>query len=875
MLSANKAMGTDDARQQGLDGTGVTWGIVDSGGFSDFKDHAEFKDQTRIKELKTGNGGDHAVEVSTVAVGAVSGIAPKAKIVSAATNGYDTSSRIREVAAHAPIINVSMGSRSDDIADTYDATHPNSKMALEAVQNHGALIVYSTGNEGKKQPHLDAMMPMKNPGLKEGFIAVTAVGSDKKRAINPDGFTYANSCGAAADWCMASYGNFAHLVSKTDSSTRWSNTFGTSNAAPGVSGAAVLLKQKWPWASNDVLRTTLLTTADNIGDKSLYGWGLLNIERAINGPAQLAFGQMETNVTPGNYWFNNDISGKGSLLKTGAGTLNLNGNNSYSGGTEIQDGRLNVNKRGGEVLVNGSKAVLSGTGTVAVIENKQGTVDFTMGLKAGSFTQLAQGTAAVDLGRPAEIAGAASLNGKLRIDGVAEGYIPAAGRQETVLKAGSIDGKFSQLENRASLLLGAEMVQDKTTVKVDVKQLNVSKVASSAVIDAQLTSAASDLIKQSASNVGKAFAELDQGLAGEAVSGAVSAHKQVAQSSSMMDGAAQIQQTAGAESLTSSLYSLGASVYSNSMAVNSMQINAMNEQADKHLLDTAGKMAVGETQAVANGFYSEGTWKPSGDLRGEQKSSGVLIGAANRLTSDMSLGLFFTHQSTDWSERFANGNTDTADTDSYGLGATLRYAMGADTWVDGFARWNRYDTHVGRTVLLGDNPHAVTGKVDGDLFQLGANARKEFVLKTLGINTLKLTPVAGLRMDVIRQNSFTENGGNGFGFSGNSVSKSIPTASLGADLNWTFGEKAKSFANIGMMVEHDLKKRDMGIDGTFTGGSSAIATTGWSLPATRLNASIGVGAEVAKNLTLNLDAQVQHGNNWNAARVNAGLRYKF
>lgn len=39
--------------------------------------------------------------------------------------------------------------------------------------------------------------------------------------------------------------------------------------------------------------------------------------------------------------------------------------------------------------------------------------------------------------------------------------------------------------------------------------------------------------------------------------------------------------------------------------------------------------------------------------------------------------------------------------------------------------------------------------------------------------------------------------------------------------------------------------------------------------------TIKVGAEVAKNLTLNLDAQVQHGNNWNAARVNAGLRYKF
>ena len=39
-------------------------------------------------------------------------------------------------------------------------------------------------------------------------------------------------------------------------------------------------------------------------------------------------------------WWRNDISGNGMLTKKGTGTLTLTGNNSYSGGTLLQDGRL-------------------------------------------------------------------------------------------------------------------------------------------------------------------------------------------------------------------------------------------------------------------------------------------------------------------------------------------------------------------------------------------------------------------------------------------------------------------------------------------------------------------------------------------------------
>ena len=75
--------------------------------------------------------------------------------------------------------------------------------------------------------------------------------------------------------------------------------------------------------------------------------------------------------------------------------------------------------------------------------------------------------------------------------------------------------------------------------------------------------------------------------------------------------------------------------------------------------------------------------------------------------------------------------------------------------------------------------------------------------------------------------------------------------------------------------ERDLKNRGMSLDGTFNGGSAAVATTGWDMPRTRANVAVGAGVEIARDLTLNVDARLERGNDWKATRLNAGLRYAF
>lgn len=125
--------------------------------------------------------------------------------------------------------------------------------------------------------------------------------------------------------------------------------WGTSGAAPTVTGIAALVKEKYPWMTNENLKMTLLTTATDIGEKGvdvIYGWGLVNADRALNGPKYLdkhlivyedGYARFRTS---GLSIFSNNIEGDGGLYKSGPGTLVLAGDNLYKGGTYVDNGEL-------------------------------------------------------------------------------------------------------------------------------------------------------------------------------------------------------------------------------------------------------------------------------------------------------------------------------------------------------------------------------------------------------------------------------------------------------------------------------------------------------------------------------------------------------
>lgn len=151
---------------------------------------------------------------------------------------------------------------------------------------------------------------------------------------------------------------------------------GTSMASPHVTGALGLLLERFPYLTATQVRDVMFTTATDLGDEGvdeIYGWGLVNLERAIDGPGQLlgdtvinmdrAAGGLK--VWEGDAWddWRNDISGDGRLFKGGAGWLRLSGDNTFAGasvnaGTLEFDGdsalTSDIQVVGGTFILNGS-----------------------------------------------------------------------------------------------------------------------------------------------------------------------------------------------------------------------------------------------------------------------------------------------------------------------------------------------------------------------------------------------------------------------------------------------------------------------------------------------------------------------------------------
>ncbi len=240
-----------------------------------------------------------------------------------------------------------------------------------------SLFVFAAGNTGDFNPTAEALLPKFYPKAEKGWLAV--VGLDPSTGKIHQG---SSKAGEAMNWTITA--SFVANVDKIYNGINYNTTaFGTSFAAPVVAGAAGAIQIKYPWMSRDLIRQSLLTTAIDIGSTgvdNVYGWGYLDLEKALKGPAmfdkRLTFdnegnriddviiditGYPTSSENIENYTFANDISGDAGVIKKGAGTLWFTGNNTYEGETIIQDGVL--------VVTNhlGSNIVLENNGTLRAV----------------------------------------------------------------------------------------------------------------------------------------------------------------------------------------------------------------------------------------------------------------------------------------------------------------------------------------------------------------------------------------------------------------------------------------------------------------------------------------------------------------------------
>ncbi|WP_308345374.1 S8 family serine peptidase, partial [Serratia marcescens] len=291
--------------------------------------------------------------------------------------------------------------------------------AIDAARS-GVVTIFAAGNDGNlNNPDAMAGLAYFVPDIAPNWLSVASL-QDPTNTGDYSISTFSSRCGYTASLCVSApgtrvYSSVIEGTSVENLTTGYAKYSGTSMAAPHVAGSVAVLMERFPYLNGAQVAEVLKTTATDMGAPgidALYGWGMINLGKAINGPGMLvtaedipeefripdptgvAYGPTQFVVDlPGvgavldkgkptervcssdlcglDFW-SNDISGHGGLTKQGIGTLVLTGNNTYAGPTLVNQGRLAVNGSVTSAVSVQNGGIVGGSGTVGSLTARQG-----------------------------------------------------------------------------------------------------------------------------------------------------------------------------------------------------------------------------------------------------------------------------------------------------------------------------------------------------------------------------------------------------------------------------------------------------------------------------------------------------------------------
>jgi autotransporter-associated beta strand protein len=754
------------AHAEGYTGAGVVIGMVDTG---INPDHPAL--QGRVEKLlvyvdpatndtSKGDVVGHGTWTSQVAAGVPvgpwpGGIAPGAELVSAriindkapADDGSGQGNKVETtdadffgkyvnpdlIASGVQVMNNSWGGLYWDPANSAAVGAAFGAAYRPFVIDHGGLVVFATGNDGGTQPSDTAAIPYWAPDLEKGWLAVAALDS-----LHPTQLaSYSNACGKAMNYCLVAPGDVIVTgANDTATSTSYYVVSGTSFAAPAVSGAAALVWQAFPYFSNDLVRQTLLGTAKDLGAPGVdpvFGYGLLDVGRAVNGPAQFNWGDVSVGFSGSSTW-SNAISGAGGLIKQGDGTLTLSAPSSYTGLTQVQGGTLVASSLAGSVSI-GAQGTLSHANVQGSVGNA-GVLDIGSGGAsiAGNYSQQGNGRLSLSLGSSLSVGGTATLaGGDLYVAGVNSGY--TVNSHTAVLSAaGGLNGTFSALNSAPSVLLTATLNYDATSAWLNVQQVSVTSVQG-------LSSASFG----AAQRVQGAFEQINSQLAATTTSGSP------AVGSGFVSGAASLQHASSLAAVQQSLQSLSGQLHAASAEMTFEAIDAgtraLSDRFD-HLLDapqaSAWTQNLGYHGDMSRSGYNSVGYDLSGWMSGADRRFGSNLVAGYALSQSQGLGRL--------DESADQGRSRAMEAMFYGgMIQGAWYAMGRV----GVGHY-REDMH--RGLQLGGQSAGVSSDSDGRYDVAYGESGYRFAL-----GGMQVTPYANVQYASIQRDGFNELGGDGFG----------------------------------------------------------------------------------------------------------------
>ena len=821
------------AHSAGYTGAGVVIGIVDSGimrsnptvagrVLAEYIDVSSSSNNTSIDDVV-----GHGTWVSEIAAGAPfakfpGGIAPGASLVSARIisdnapddNGSTPPSVV--TAADAQFfgqVNQQLISSGVNVMNnswggiTWDTTNASVNQAFDAayspfINQHNGLVVFAAGNDSSPNPSTIAALPSVAPDLEKGWLAVVAVNSNNPTQLD----SYSNQCGIAMDYCLAAPGDVIVLDKDTLASTTNPTYYvvsGTSLATPQVTGAAALVWQAFPYFTNDLVRQTLLGTATPLGGSQpnpTFGYGELNVGKAVQGPAQFNWGNVAVSFDNLTSTWSNDISGTGGLSKSGTGTLILTGNNSYSGGTVVAGGTLQatqplplVRVQAGEtgindVIVQSGGTLGAGTGTNGGVQNA-GTVVVQGGdTNIGFYTQTDTGILSVSLGSILK-AGQANLAGTLNVLGADTGYV-TSNHQDVVEATGAVTGTFAQLTTSPGVFLNTSIQYTPTTVWLDTTSLDITQAAQAMSITDPASLAAAARVQNGFDAINARIAD------GRAFAPGV------------LLGAGAIQRAATPLAAQATLQSLSGQLHAASAAMLFDGIDAGSDALSGHFDDLLdGRVNAGAWYA---GLGRQADLQRSGYAGATFRSDGGMVGADFRVGPHALLG--------------------------YAVGASRGYGqldMAWDhnqTWIDHAMLYGgtsngpwyalaqlgggRFREDMQRLLLLGGIAAPVGSGFSGNYLAGSVESGYRF-----NAGATRITPFVDAGYQRLDQGAFSETGGYGFGLTASARTTERLQAGMGlrAQRGWRLANGMPMQFDGSATWRHALHQYGEAFDASFTG----------------------------------------------------------
>lgn len=759
------------AHEAGFTGRGVRIGFLDSGVN---RSHPALRDRVVANLTYIGSSGNnlsvddvvgHGTAVAQTAAGRPfgtwpGGVAQNAEIVSARIisdkppeddgtgGGNEIDGPLGLTSIHRDLINRDVKVMNNSWGGLYwtnlDVTAQIAAEYRPFVINHGGLVVFASGNSGFANPSDTAALPSKAGAngsmpaadLERGWLTVSALAENSTSQLA----SYSNACGVAMRYCLVAPGTVI-VTGTTDApdAPTYFRYSGTSLAAPLVSGAAALVWEAFPYFDNDLVRQTILGTATDIGAPGVdpvFGYGALDVGKAVFGPAKFDWGDVTANFNNGTSTWANDISGAGGLVKRGSGTLRVTGTAAYGGATRAEGGTLvfassipgATTVESGATLEFGGARVgghLVNRGTFAVTGN---TPTRTV---AGDFQQASGGRLAWQVGAPLQVAGTANLAGELQVTGKVAGYTNAS--RETVVQAGNgVTGTFDSLTRGPGVFLDGTLGYEANRAYLDITRLDVTAAAMSfSAITAQSLGAAE--------RVEGAFSQID---------GQSTVHD-----GPIADG---FIRAAGAFQGIQSEAAALAALDSMSGAQHAAALTATFDNVDMGRRAVASRVGALAARDAAAGVWKEslGQGGSGGFARDGFSVDGWSIGRDHLLGNGLVAGFAFGELRGDGITAARGDRNRDRQTQAQ---AYLARSFG-DSYVMAQLGSGRFDRDMQRQLFAGTDWQGVSTRYAGSYTQAAVEAGHQW-----RVGAAAFGPYVGAEQVRLRSDGFDERGGNGFG----------------------------------------------------------------------------------------------------------------